>query len=263
MPTIRIQDWTKKRLEEIRKDECHSSFDSVIKALLRDQQIAQLAPQQQTNGVNPKSSLTSPSEKQFAHLTVLAELTSAEQGTVFLSCPNCGAEVSHLSVEGSMTVSIFEMTCQQCLVEHNQYSLVAAEISYPLEKRIEEGTHLANLQAAATDYWDRTLEVLGSGSTSDAVNPERMVYHIARHSKQLDWDWPVDTPVVCLEVGESYTDERTDESFTVLEKISTNRNELNGYRIRTEQPGGKEMEEELLKDNVMDLLTSRSIYKDT
>ncbi|MDL0145561.1 hypothetical protein PNP83_11140 [Halobacterium salinarum] len=34
MPTIKINEWTKEQLEEIKEDEEHSSFDSVVKSLI-------------------------------------------------------------------------------------------------------------------------------------------------------------------------------------------------------------------------------------
>jgi hypothetical protein len=37
MPTIKIQEWTKERLEEIKEEEDHTSYDSVIKSLLKEQ----------------------------------------------------------------------------------------------------------------------------------------------------------------------------------------------------------------------------------
>ncbi|SEH16093.1 hypothetical protein SAMN04487967_2426 [Natronorubrum sediminis] len=38
MPTIKVQEWTKKRLEEIKDEEDHTSLDSVIKSLLKEQE---------------------------------------------------------------------------------------------------------------------------------------------------------------------------------------------------------------------------------
>lgn len=37
MPMIRVQDWTKEQLEEIKDEEDHTSLDSVIKSLLKEQ----------------------------------------------------------------------------------------------------------------------------------------------------------------------------------------------------------------------------------
>jgi predicted CopG family antitoxin len=38
MPTIRVQDWTKEQLEEIKAEEEHTSMDSVIKSLIKERQ---------------------------------------------------------------------------------------------------------------------------------------------------------------------------------------------------------------------------------
>lgn len=36
--TIKVQEWTKKQLDEIKEEEDHSSYDSVIKSLLKDRE---------------------------------------------------------------------------------------------------------------------------------------------------------------------------------------------------------------------------------
>jgi hypothetical protein len=36
MPMIRVQDWTKEQLEEIKDEEDHTSLDSVVKTLLKE-----------------------------------------------------------------------------------------------------------------------------------------------------------------------------------------------------------------------------------
>jgi FKBP-type peptidyl-prolyl cis-trans isomerase (trigger factor) len=40
MPTIKIGDWTKSELEEIKEQEDHTSLDSVIKSLLKERQVS-------------------------------------------------------------------------------------------------------------------------------------------------------------------------------------------------------------------------------
>ena len=39
MPTIKVHDWTKEELDEIKEQEEHSSYDSVIKTLLKERTI--------------------------------------------------------------------------------------------------------------------------------------------------------------------------------------------------------------------------------
>jgi hypothetical protein len=36
MPMIRLQEWTKEQLEEIKQEEDHTSLDSVVKTLLKE-----------------------------------------------------------------------------------------------------------------------------------------------------------------------------------------------------------------------------------
>jgi len=40
MATIRVREWTKERIEEIRETESHSTHDSIIKSLLKDRELA-------------------------------------------------------------------------------------------------------------------------------------------------------------------------------------------------------------------------------
>src|SRR5699024_550276 len=40
MATIQLQQWTKDRLAEVRDAESHQSYDSAVKALLRDRRLA-------------------------------------------------------------------------------------------------------------------------------------------------------------------------------------------------------------------------------
>jgi hypothetical protein len=36
MPTVKIKDWTKEELDDIKEEEEHSSYDSVIKSLIKE-----------------------------------------------------------------------------------------------------------------------------------------------------------------------------------------------------------------------------------
>ena len=36
MPTVKIKDWTKEKLDDIKEEEEHSSYDSVIKSLIKE-----------------------------------------------------------------------------------------------------------------------------------------------------------------------------------------------------------------------------------
>lgn len=36
MPTVKIKDWTKEKLDDIKEEEEHSSYDSVFKSLIKE-----------------------------------------------------------------------------------------------------------------------------------------------------------------------------------------------------------------------------------
>lgn len=40
MPTIKVQEWTKDELENIKDEEDHTSLDSVIKSLLKERETS-------------------------------------------------------------------------------------------------------------------------------------------------------------------------------------------------------------------------------
>ena len=44
MPMIRVQEWTKDQLEEIKDEEDHTSLDSVVKTLLKDRSAKTTTP---------------------------------------------------------------------------------------------------------------------------------------------------------------------------------------------------------------------------
>jgi hypothetical protein len=41
MPTIKVQEWTKGELEDIKDEEDHTSLDSVIKSLLKEREVSE------------------------------------------------------------------------------------------------------------------------------------------------------------------------------------------------------------------------------
>ncbi len=44
MPSIKVHDWTKDQLDEIKEEEEHSSYDSVIKSLLKEREANKGGP---------------------------------------------------------------------------------------------------------------------------------------------------------------------------------------------------------------------------
>ncbi len=38
MPSVKVHDWTKGKLDKIKEEEEHSSYDSVIKSLLKERE---------------------------------------------------------------------------------------------------------------------------------------------------------------------------------------------------------------------------------
>lgn len=259
MPTIRIREWTKRRLEEVQAKESHSSHDSVIKSLLKDHELAQFATAE-TPPEEPTVAESPPDDKAFDDLTVFDELTSVDEGVLFLWCPNCGNEMAHLSVENPLGIPVYEMECQRCLTHLDQHAIVGIEIGYPIEKRLEDETLQDDLQACVIDYWDRTLERLAA-ETVDEATLEHLVWQFGRYADEFAWEWPADVPVVGIDVGETYRDETTGDRIEVLERVTENRNELDSYRIRRRDGTDSDGETEVIGEGALvPLLLRRSLY---
>lgn len=270
MATIRVRDWTKERIEEVREAESHSSHDSVIKSLLKDRELARFAGVESAPGgaADEPATIGPPGEGAVDGLTVLAELEQADNGVLFLWCPGCGNEVAHLTVENPVSITVFEVECQRCLTHLDQHALVAIELSYPLEERLVEETLLDDLQACVVDYWDRVLASVrdaGPGavaSTDGDVDPERLAWQLDGYASEFNWDWPTDVPVVGLSTGRTYRDERTGEHLVVESVVDENRSGPDAYQVLRHPPGGDPAEaetEELDAETVTDLVVGRAL----
>lgn len=262
MATIRLRDWTKERIEEIREAESHSSHDSVIKSLLKDRQLAEFAGADAST--ESAETPPEPTEKAFEDLTVLAEMVTADNGLLFLWCPSCGNEVAHVGVENPVPMSAFEAECQRCLTRLDQHAIVAIEIGYPLEQRIVNGTLESDLKRCVIDYWDRALERLADGRLDIEAAEDHFVLELDRYYREFGWDWPEDVPVVAVEPGETYRDEATGEWIDVLDVESEHRNSIDTYRVRrysdTDDDGKRGV---LDASSVTSLVLGRTLYRET
>jgi hypothetical protein len=243
MPTIRVRDWTKRQINEIRETESHSSHDSVIKSLLKDRQLAQQAVMdvEDTQEIETRPTANA-AEPSITGLTTLAELTQAENGVLFLWCPNCENEIAHASVSSPIDIDVFEIECQQCLTQLDQHALVAIDLDYPIEKRLVDEDLIDDLQECVIDYWDRALRTASTaptGETSEGETPDangdgsidRLVWRIDRYVREFNWEWPANVPIVAFEIDKTYTNTRTGERFRVVERLSNNRSDVDSYRI--------------------------------
>jgi len=261
MTTIRVRDWTKERIEEIREAESHSSHDSVIKSLLKDRELAQFAgtpAPEPTEAVEP--TVEEPAGKAFDDLTVLAELATADNGVLFLWCPSCGNEIVYLGVENPPSLSVFEVECQRCLTRLDQHAVVGIEIGYPIEERIVEETLDDDLKTCVVDYWDRTLARLGAGTLDSDVDDEYLVWEFDRYVREFGWEWPPDVPAVGVAPGGTYRHEGTGERIEVLERVSENRNALDDFRVRRGPPDGDLETTEFDAAELLDLVVARELF---
>ena len=259
MATIRVRDWTKEQIEKIRDEESHSSHDSVIKGLLKDRELAKFAgtpAEETTEWAEPEPS--QPVDKAFDDLTVLAELTHADNGVVFLWCPNCGNEIAHIGFEQQNTMSIFEVECQRCLTRLDQRAVVSIEVGYPIEERVVEETVEDDLKRCVVDYWHRSLSEVPAGSLDDEdIDEERLVWQYNEYLQEFGWTWPADVPVVGIRPDRTYRNDATGERFEVLEAVTDKRGSVDDYRIRRDADDAVDV---LDADELMNLVLSRSLY---
>ena len=263
MPTIRIQDWTKSELESVRELESHSSYDSVVKALLRDRKLVQAIDQ--ADDIDESEAVAPEPEhhKHFDNLTALGEASKAQEGIMFLWCPNCGNEIAHITTENPINISVFEVQCQQCLSELNHHTLVTVEIGYPVEEKVVDNELQSDLRLCVIDYWNRMLEQIGNGTMDGKIEQEYLVWQIGKYYRLFDWEWPTDIPTVGLAPGTTYRNRSTDEYLEVIETASEHQNELDDVHVRLWEEDGDPAgatEKTLNPDETTHLLCTRTLY---
>ncbi|WP_323192277.1 hypothetical protein [Halostella sp. PRR32] len=264
MATIRVRDWTKKQIERILEEESHSSHDSVIKSLLKDRELAKFAGKSvDTEHQKAEDEPRPPEEKAFDDLTVLNEMYRADNGVLFLWCPNCGNELAHLTLENPIDISIFEMECQRCLNHLDQHAIIAIEMGYPIEEKLVEDELQGDLKACVIDYWDRTLEQLTETAVDEEIDAEQLVWQFDQYVRNFQWDWPVDVPVVGFETGYTFRNEASDELIEVIEPVTENRNALDSFEVIrfSEGADSDETATEIIDSNtIADLIINRDLY---
>jgi hypothetical protein len=262
MATIRVRDWTKEQIEKIREAESHSSHDSVIKSLLKDRELAKFAGEAADPAATSQPDESGPvDDKQFDDLTVVDELSAPDNGVLFCWCPNCATEIVHLTVDGPLSVSVFEMECQHCLTNLDQHAIVAIEIGYPIERKLTDDALAADLQACVIDYWDRTLGEYADG-TDGTADIEQLVWQFGQYAREFGWEWPPDVPAVDFEPGTTYRNATTDERIEVVEPVTDNRNALDSFDVVRYEPDDDpgEGESEIMDSStVVDLIATRSL----
>ncbi|NHN49499.1 hypothetical protein G9464_18170 [Halostella sp. JP-L12] len=263
MATIRVRDWTKKQIDRILEEESHSSHDSVIKSLLKDRELAKFAGHGADIDDEPTEEEPRPPEdKAFDDLTVLDEMHSADNGVLFLWCPNCGNELAHLTLENPVDISIFEMECQRCLTHLDQHAIIAIEIGYPIEERLVDDDLQGDLKECVIDYWNRNLEQFTEGADEE-LDVEQRVWQFDQYVRNFQWDWPADVPAVGFEAGSTYRNEVTGERIEVVEPVTENRNALDSFEVRRYPEGAdpSDAETEIMDSNaIADLIINRSLY---
>lgn len=266
MPTIRVRDWTKARLDKLRERQNHSSHDSVIKTLLKDHELAAVHRQAETD-TSPNETAYEPpiDESKYAvpGMKVLAELGTPKDNVIFLWCPNCDTEVTHFSFSESICFEDFETTCPQCFTNLDQHALVAIEIDYPLEQKLVDDELANDLKKTVIDYWDRRLQMTTtddfSNEDDDQVN--RLVWKFDQYVKDFMWEWPRDVPVVGLEEGETYQFDDGEGRINVLERVPRGGTTIDAFRVKhRKRASGENPENELLESgDVGELLRNRKL----
>lgn len=233
MATIRVRDWTKEQIEQIRDAESHSSHDSVIKSLLKDRKLAKYADDAADSGPDQtQDSQVTDADTAFDDLTVLGELTDADNGVLFLWCPNCGNELAHMTADSPVGLSVFEIECQRCLTHLDQHAIVAIEIGYPIEQKLVDNRLEADLKTCVVDYWDRRLASAAEGAGDDDVDSAHLVWQFDQYFRQFGWEWPADVPAVGFETGATYHDTASDDYIEVVEPVTENRNAVDSFKVR-------------------------------
>ncbi|RLM95200.1 hypothetical protein [Haloarcula sp. Atlit-7R] len=260
MASIRVKDWTKEKLRKIRDAESHSSYDSVIKTILKDRKIAKYADEDSNTAIGESAqSQDADIDKAFDDLTVLAELTGSHDDVLFLWCPNCGNELVHLTAERPLGLSVFEMECQRCLTHLDSQAIVAIELQYPIEQKMIEGQLGADLKSCVMDYWDRTLKTATTETVETEPSAARLVWQFDQYHKQFDWDCPTAVPTVSFVPGVTYRNTVTDERIEAVEAVTENRNAMDSYKIRRYTADGGVISDQLDSSTLVDWIVNREL----
>lgn len=222
--SIRIGDWTKQQLAQIRDEEDHSSHDSVIKSLLKERDTAEVARLLSANDVDTEDSWRPPADKRYDALTVMAEAGPLDDGEASLWCPGCGDEVMYLHMADFRAIDNVQVDCQQCDVELSAHSLVYLAEPEWLDTHPTPDERQPELKEAVIDHWERSLEQADlyeddGHQTLGSVLGETY----AQVATRLDWEWrPCDVPVLGIgkwvpqvDVPKVYRNTR-DEEFLVF-----------------------------------------------
>lgn len=268
MPTIRVRDWTKSRLDDIREEEAHSSHDSVIKSLLKDREFASSLGSFEANRDQRGETDTSQGtgrESKVPGLTVLSELEVPEHGVIFLWCPNCCTEVAHFTMDEPTAFNDFEVECQRCLTHLDHHGVVAIQLSYPLELKLVENELAEDLKTAVIDYWDHRLRELARDPTqADPEKVDRLVWEFDQYARDFMWEWPADLPVVSLESGVVYEFEDGNRRLEVIERRTNTGTRMDDFRVKQyagEDPPDDVEPEILDSDDASKLLRNRDLRR--
>lgn len=263
MPTIRVRDWTKSRLDDIREAEAHSSHDSVIKSLLKDREIASSLGEIGANRTSSEGTARSTEDRRegaVPGLTVLDELTDPERGVIFLWCPNCCTEVAHFTMAEPTAFEDFEIECQRCLTHLDHHAVVGIDLSYPLELKLIEDELAEDLKAAVIEYWDHRLRELARDPTqADPEALDRLVWEFDQYARDFMWEWPADLPVVSLEPGAVYEFEDGTERLEVLERVTETGTRIDAFRVKR-YPGDEPPDD--VEPEVLDSATASQLLRD-
>ena len=93
MATIRVREWTKEKINEIRDAESHSSHDSVIKSLLKDRELAKFAgARSEPAGKASPTDRDAPADRAIDEMAVVDGIARAvaRHGPVQICVPNAG-----------------------------------------------------------------------------------------------------------------------------------------------------------------------------
>ena len=263
MSAIRIKEWTKNKLREIYESESHSSYDSVIKSLLKDRQFAQNIPDGSLFSSHDEADLHTVIDKKYDYLSALSEINHAEEGILFIWCPNCRNEIAHVVTQNPVSFPVFEVQCQECLSDLNHHGLVVVEIGYPVEERIVDGKHLDDLRSCIIDYWDRTLRTYEYDDPEAIEEIDKIIWKIFEYDIEFGWDWPDEVPIVSIKPNRKYVNKNMGEGIKILQKESNKPNSVDAYRIerwdRLETPA-EATEEIISAEQIVYWLTNRELY---
>lgn len=180
--SLRVQEWTKNRLDEIQEQEEHTSQDSVLKSLLLHRQM--------NTRELPDDGRIFPEEAGAILNAVVLKKAKIDEATIY--CPACDTPQETVAYEAPTRVAEYSNTCGSCGATLNEW--IAAAI-HPDHLQGEPEADMLAFKVRLD--WEQEL--------GDLANKDRVdeAPRFSEYADAVGWDWRPRYPIESVDQIES------------------------------------------------------------